>query len=105
MSFVVAALGGRPAPMPKGSKYHYSRSLGAWAPKVYTILLLGPFGSMPLFYACLGYFRIPGDAKVVMQVEFTVTFWQTEVISPEKWLEDLWEQTQRLEPSSHARLC
>ena len=31
--------------VPKGSKYHYSRSLlGVWAPKVYTILLLGPFG-------------------------------------------------------------
>ena len=30
--------------LPKGSKYHYSRSLvGVWAPKVYTILLLGPF--------------------------------------------------------------
>ena len=32
--------------IPKGSTYHYSRYLvGIWAPKVYTILLLGPFGS------------------------------------------------------------
>ena len=34
---------------PKGSKYHCSRSLvGVWAPKVYTILLLGPFGKAAL---------------------------------------------------------
>ena len=33
------------AKIPKGSKYYYSRYLaGIWAPKVYTILLLGPFG-------------------------------------------------------------
>ena len=33
-----------------GSKYHYSRYIvGIWTPKVYTILLLGPFGKV-----CLG---------------------------------------------------
>ena len=31
--------------IPKGSMYHYSRYLvGILAPKVYTILVLGPFG-------------------------------------------------------------
>ena len=35
----------RPNTPPKGSKYHYSSYLaGFWALKVYTILLLGPFG-------------------------------------------------------------
>ena len=34
---------------PKGSKYHCSRSLvGDWAAKVSTILLLGPFGKVPV---------------------------------------------------------
>ena len=38
---------------PKGSKYHYSSYLaGIWAPKVYTILLLGPFG-----------FRVEGEGE------------------------------------------
>ena len=32
-------------PNPKGPKYHYSSYLVAiWAPKVHTILVLGPFG-------------------------------------------------------------
>ena len=39
--------------LPKGSKYHHSRYLvGIWVPKVYTILLLGPFG--------LGFSRVGG---------------------------------------------
>ena len=33
---------------PKGSKYHYSSYLVAiWAPKIHTILALGPFGNAP----------------------------------------------------------
>ena len=32
-------------PKPKGSKYHHSRYLvGIWVPKVFSLLLLGPFG-------------------------------------------------------------
>ena len=47
--------------MPKGSKYHYSSYLVAiWAPKVHTILVLGPFGYQEgLLHVCWPGTRLP----------------------------------------------
>ena len=51
-------------PKPKGSKYHYSSYLaGIWAPKVYTILLLGPFGKYKPHKPFMSLLRSHGESQ------------------------------------------
>ena len=79
--------------VPKGSKYHYSRSLvGVWAPNVYTRLVLGPFWGLlsKLGFRILRWFgarvagrlKPPKSAKSVVALSETIRIIQLRVSAP-----------------------